>query len=47
MATSLGVVNAGTAWCKRSPDQIQIHTELGFTLSCRASKGEYLDGSRV
>ena len=22
----LGVVNAGTAWCKRSPDQTQIRT---------------------
>ena|ERR1035437_1806527 len=43
----LGVVNAGTAWCKRSPVQTQIRTQPGVTLSCRASKGEYLDGSRV
>ena len=41
------MVNAGTAWYKRSPDQTQIRTWPGFALSCRASKGEYLDGSRV
>jgi hypothetical protein len=43
----LGVVNAGTAWCKREPDQTQIRTQPAFTRSCRASKGKYLDGSRV
>src|ERR1035441_10558787 len=39
----MGLMNASTAWCKRSPDPAQIRGESSFTISCCVSRGKPRD----